>query len=339
MSYLATYASPFEDKETKNTNDDVNVLYSRSDPRGKKTRRNKSTKTRNITDIIQMLHEDMSDTEDTPREGMMNFQDAPDDFLRQTVDKGREAYNYSQRAMMRDEKARLKSEAEMAKHTYEIMKGQNSQPPIVTQSEQTDTNYFSHNEMEFVNNVGSKLSENDAPTNEKMYADTRHITVGNRPLSTADEIKRMTGDDSPHTVQGNVTHDYHKYNVNDETYKTAHFVPRQQYNLNENDGFKYPKWATKKNRTLWNEWNKEREERNDENYAQSEKDLGVTQDTFQDELRHMMKKVDYMIHMFEENEETKNTFMLEELILYCFLGIFVLFIVDSFTNVNVKYKR
>ena len=360
MSYLATYASPFEDKITK-TKNDVNVLYSRSDPRGKNKTRRKFTnpKTRNITEIIQMLHEDMSDTEDnglirdTPkmaREGMMNFDDrddvGADDFLRQTVNQGRDAHNYSQRAIMNDETARLKSEAEMAKRTYEIMKGQGG-PPQVNVMQPSDSDYFSKNEMEFVSNVGGQLSSNEVQGDEKMYADARHTTVSNRPMmsatSTAEEIKRMTGQHSQQLVRGDVgdRYDYHKYDVNDDTYKSAHFTPRQQYNMQENDGFKYPKWATKKNRSLWR--NKEIEPGicNEEEYAQCEKALG-SQNTLmatQAELRHLMKKVDYMVHMFEENEETKNTFMLEELILYCFLGIFVLFIVDSFTNVNVKYKR
>ena len=361
MSYLATYASPFEDKISK-TKNDVNVLYSRSDPRGKnKTRRKASNpKTRNITEIIQMLHEDMSDTEDnglirdTPkmaREGMVNFedQDDSDDFLRQTVNNGQDAYNYSQRAIMNDETARLKSEAEMAKRTYEIMKGQGG-PPEVNVMQPSDSDYFSNNEMEFVNNVTGKLSSNEIQGDEKMYADARHTTVSNRPkmsaTSTAEEIKRMTGQQSQHLVRGDVgdRYDYHNYHVNDDTYKSAHFAPRQQYNMQENDGFKYPKWATKKNRSLWRDWNKEREPgvRDEEEYAKCEKALGSQNNSLmatQAELRHLMKKVDYMVHMFEENEETKNTFMLEELILYCFLGIFVLFIVDSFTNVNVKYKR
>ena len=103
------------------TKNDVNVLYSRSDPRGK-TRPDASPnpKTRNITEIIQMLHEDMSDTEDnglirdTPkmaREGMMNFRRPTTTmtFFGKPSTTDNEAYNYSQRAMMNDETARLKA--------------------------------------------------------------------------------------------------------------------------------------------------------------------------------------------------------------------------------------
>ena len=52
----------------------------------------------------------------------------------------------------------------------------------------------------------------------------------------------------------------------------------------------------------------------------------------------LMKKLNYMIHLLEEqkNEQTNN--VTEELILYIFLGIFVIFVVDSFTKVG-KYTR
>ena len=52
----------------------------------------------------------------------------------------------------------------------------------------------------------------------------------------------------------------------------------------------------------------------------------------------LLKKLNYMIHLLEEqkNEQTNN--VTEELILYIFLGIFVIFVVDSFTRVG-RYKR
>ena len=52
----------------------------------------------------------------------------------------------------------------------------------------------------------------------------------------------------------------------------------------------------------------------------------------------LLKKLNYMIHLLEEqkNEQTNN--VTEELILYIFLGIFVIFVVDSFTKVG-KYRR
>ena len=51
-----------------------------------------------------------------------------------------------------------------------------------------------------------------------------------------------------------------------------------------------------------------------------------------------MKKLNYMIHLLEEqkDEDTNNVF--EELLIYVFLGIFVIFVIDLF-NKKHKYRR
>tara|TARA_Y100000590_G_C15510306_1_gene935158 strand:- start:127 stop:567 length:441 start_codon:yes stop_codon:yes gene_type:complete len=52
----------------------------------------------------------------------------------------------------------------------------------------------------------------------------------------------------------------------------------------------------------------------------------------------LMEKLNYMIHLLEaqKNEKTEN--VTEELVLYLFLGVFVIYIVDSFARVG-KYIR
>lgn len=52
----------------------------------------------------------------------------------------------------------------------------------------------------------------------------------------------------------------------------------------------------------------------------------------------LLEKLNYMIHLLEEQQEDKTANITEELILYLFLGIFVIFIVDSFARAG-KYKR
>lgn len=52
----------------------------------------------------------------------------------------------------------------------------------------------------------------------------------------------------------------------------------------------------------------------------------------------IFKKINYMIHLLEEQQEVKQGCMTEELVLYCFLGVFIIFLVDSFTKVG-KYVR
>jgi len=55
----------------------------------------------------------------------------------------------------------------------------------------------------------------------------------------------------------------------------------------------------------------------------------------QDEL---LTKLNYIIEMFEEQKDTKTNKKNEEIILYCFLGIFIIYVLDSFVTMG-KYKR
>ena len=52
----------------------------------------------------------------------------------------------------------------------------------------------------------------------------------------------------------------------------------------------------------------------------------------------LLKKLDNILHILEEEHEEKNTYITEELILYLFLGIFIIYVLDNFVKVG-KYKR
>jgi len=52
----------------------------------------------------------------------------------------------------------------------------------------------------------------------------------------------------------------------------------------------------------------------------------------------IMDKINYMIHLLEEQSNEKTNNITEEFILYTFLGVFVIFIVDSFARAG-KYVR
>ena len=52
----------------------------------------------------------------------------------------------------------------------------------------------------------------------------------------------------------------------------------------------------------------------------------------------LMSKLDHILHLLEEQQEEKTGHVTEELILYSFLGIFIIFVVDSFARVG-KYVR
>ena len=52
----------------------------------------------------------------------------------------------------------------------------------------------------------------------------------------------------------------------------------------------------------------------------------------------LLKKLNYMIHLLEDQKDEKVEGITEELVLFSFLGIFIIFIIDSFTKVG-KYIR
>lgn len=52
----------------------------------------------------------------------------------------------------------------------------------------------------------------------------------------------------------------------------------------------------------------------------------------------LIQKLNYMINLLEERQDERTNNVTEEVVLYSFLGIFIIFIVDSFARVG-KYKR
>lgn len=53
---------------------------------------------------------------------------------------------------------------------------------------------------------------------------------------------------------------------------------------------------------------------------------------------HLLEKINYMIYLLEEQKNEKTSNVTEEFVLYVFLGVFIIFTVDSFTRVG-KYVR
>lgn len=52
----------------------------------------------------------------------------------------------------------------------------------------------------------------------------------------------------------------------------------------------------------------------------------------------LMQKLNYMIHLLEEQQDEKTNNVTEEVVLYSFLGIFIIFVCDSFARAG-KYVR
>ena len=52
----------------------------------------------------------------------------------------------------------------------------------------------------------------------------------------------------------------------------------------------------------------------------------------------LLKKLNYMINLLEEQQDERTENVTEEVVLYSFLGIFIIFVVDSFARAG-KYVR
>lgn len=74
----------------------------------------------------------------------------------------------------------------------------------------------------------------------------------------------------------------------------------------------------------------------EEYYKQFIPSYNHTSETISD--NYLSKKINYMIHLLEEQQDIKQGSTTEELVLYCFLGVFVIYLIDSFVKVG-KYIR
>ena len=52
----------------------------------------------------------------------------------------------------------------------------------------------------------------------------------------------------------------------------------------------------------------------------------------------LLEKLNIILHLLEEQQEEPSSMIIEELILYVFLGIFIIYVLDSFVKIG-KYKR
>jgi hypothetical protein len=66
--------------------------------------------------------------------------------------------------------------------------------------------------------------------------------------------------------------------------------------------------------------------------------MGISQGSSVTSDSKLMEKINYMVHLLEEQSHEKTNNITEEFILYTFLGVFIIFVVDSFSR-SGKYIR
>ena len=70
----------------------------------------------------------------------------------------------------------------------------------------------------------------------------------------------------------------------------------------------------------------------------SQQSLSLPSSMESDNYKMLTDKLNYMINLLEEQQDEKTNNVTEEVVLYSFLGIFIIFVVDSFARVG-KYVR
>lgn len=126
---------------------------------------------------------------------------------------------------------------------------------------------------------------------------------GNRIDEKRMERESNENNDSNGSEEKHMNHEYNNYMANSEQYNMANI---NDNGIQSNVMDEYMSYYNKINKT--------------------------------DNKDDLLAKLSYIINMLEEQQDEKTGHVMEELILYIFLGIFIIFVIDSFARAS-KYVR
>tara|TARA_B100001175_G_scaffold286813_1_gene268810 strand:- start:10733 stop:11377 length:645 start_codon:yes stop_codon:yes gene_type:complete len=194
------------------------------------------------------------------------------------------------------------------------------------------------NTKESVNNTNNRTYKNRKTVNfsqdEKVESNKNKLTNINNLLS------KLHDNDDEDEEENNFKEQYEKINsvvntnsdiINSELQKlnsnVENNIPNTSFlNTNINSKFSNFNDSYKSNLEYLNNMNQKQGYNNNNTGS-------VTYDNNQ-----LLSKLDYIIHLLEEQHNEKTNHITEELILYLFLGIFIIFVLDSFAKAS-KYIR
>ena len=154
-----------------------------------------------------------------------------------------------------------------------------------------------------------KLHSDDYQSDDSDSESLEISSQYSKKIEDNDEIQNQLK--KRHLVYDIPTYDHDEQDIENTNYYS--FDDRNHYaKSNHNDHFTYK-----------------------ENFSNMPQDDDFDHHLTVDELS---RKMDYIIHMLKDNEQGKSGYVIEELILYCFLGIFMIYVIDSFVKVG-KYTR
>ena len=180
-------------------------------------------------------------------------------------------------------------------------------------------------DQEKVNSVLEKIHNNSNMDEEDTLANfsppPKPESVGVSKTIATEEMKNMTNENMFKTLGKAPSPNYE----NDENLDLNNFNSNYADNKTAEDYYKkfIPGYIAGKNPV-----NKQYYNANDSNVPSS--------GDYSNDL--LLKKINYMINLLEEHQDEKTNNVTEEVVLYSFLGIFIIFVVDSFARVG-KYVR
>ena len=73
-------------------------------------------------------------------------------------------------------------------------------------------------------------------------------------------------------------------------------------------------------------------------YTRESKNNNTTNNLNIENKEELLQKLNYIIYTLDKQKDIKSDQKIEELLLYSFLGMFIIYVLDSFTKIG-KYKR
>jgi len=197
--------------------------------------------------------------------------------------------------------------------------------PVNNNNNENNENNNNEKNRNQKNNTGIRSSKN---TTYKNKASTKI----NKNMINDDLNNDLDNDNDNYNYNDDDTHitsnlgKFNSMNVSPESPESTQPVQYPHHNLYNQDNMNNPETNVIPN------YNTPDYTSNPENYmAQSNTSHTVNNS-------ELLKKLDNILYLLEEQHEEKTNYITEELILYIFLGVFIIYVLDSFVKIG-KYVR
>jgi len=234
-------------------------------------------------------------------------------------------------------------ESKLSKNSNRTLKNKKSVEFSSTTISNTNNNDLPKNKITNLGNLMSKIHENseeDEDYNNNYSAnvidDNISKSLTNSLNSELEKIQKMrqSGNNIPHNVFFNNNELNNAENLNQIADQTASQIPSQTANKSPIANI-----SNLYNSSLLGNITKNNGLSNySDSYNLKYDSSPQNSNNLNFDNNKLLSKLEYIIHLLEEQHNEKTNYITEELILYLFLGIFILFVLDSFARAS-KYVR